>query len=192
MFGTTAPTVKLTTLLLRAHLEGSPASVPQARASHDCDGFTLQEECTATCAERCGAKSSATALTTQICHFDGFSDGDTGLLFTRCVTTTLEQCSDSTVAQTEKFDALDCTNSTVGEIRVRELRCWLRAYFWRQSQSAHACQQERERCLPDWVLACLPGDALLDQHKLCVNWSEQGWRKQHLRRLLSSGLCRRL
>ena len=26
--------------------------------------------------------------------------------------------NDSTVAQTEQFDALDCTNSTVGEIRV--------------------------------------------------------------------------
>ena len=50
--------------------EDSPASVP-ASASHDCDGFTLQGKGTATCAESFGAKSSATALTTQVCHFYG-------------------------------------------------------------------------------------------------------------------------
>ena len=70
------------------------------------------------CRENHGAKSSATALTAQICHFDGYTYAVTGLLFTSCVTTTLWQCSDSTVAQTEKFDARDCTNSTVGETRV--------------------------------------------------------------------------
>ena len=94
--------------------EGSPASVPPARESHVCDGFTLQEECTATCAQSYGAKSSATALTTQVCHLDGFTNADTGLLLPICITTTLWQCSDSTAAQTEKFDALGCTNSTVG------------------------------------------------------------------------------
>ena len=40
------------------------------------------------------------------------------LEFTSCVTTTLLQCSDSTIAQTEKFDALECTNPTVGETCV--------------------------------------------------------------------------
>ena len=83
--------------------------------SHDCDGLALQEECTATCAESCEAKLSATASTTQICHFDGYTYADTGLQFSSCVTTTLLQCSDSTIAQNEKLDALDCTNSTVGE-----------------------------------------------------------------------------
>ena len=94
-------------------------------------------------------------LTAQICHFDGYT----------YVTTTLSQCSDSPIAQTEKFHALDCTNS-IG------LRCWLQACFGRQSQSAHVCQRERERCLPNWVLACLLGDALLDHHKPCANWNE--------------------
>ena len=74
----------------------------------------MQEELAATCAESYEAKSSATALTAQVCHFDGYTYADTGFQFTSCVTTTLSQCSDSTIAQTEKFDALDCTNSTVG------------------------------------------------------------------------------
>ena len=98
--------------------ECSLAFVPPASASHDCDGLTLQEERTATCAERYEAKSSATALTTQICHFDGYTNADTALQFSSCVTTTLLQCSDNPIAQTEKFDALDCTNSTVGETCV--------------------------------------------------------------------------
>ena len=59
-------------------------------------------------------KSSATALTTQICNFDGYTA--TGLLFSSCVTTTLLRCSDSTIAPNEKFDALgwapDGTNWT--------------------------------------------------------------------------------
>ena len=53
------------------------------------------------------------------------------------------------------------------------------------------CQRERERCRVNWVLACLPGDAPLDQHKPWTNWSEQGWSEYHIRRLLSSRLCRR-
>ena len=48
------------------------------------------------------------------------------------------------------------------------------ACFGRQSWSAHVCQRERGRCLSNWVPACLPGDALLDQHKPCANWSERG------------------
>ena len=95
--GTTAPRSKLTSLLLRAH---QSASVPPASASHDCDGVALQEECTDTCTESYEAKSSATTLTTQICHVDGWTYADTGLQFTSCVTTTLLQCSDSTIAQT--------------------------------------------------------------------------------------------
>ena len=53
-------------------------------------------------------------MTAHICHFDGCTNADTGLQFFSCVSTTLSQCSDSSIAQTEKFDALDCTNSTVG------------------------------------------------------------------------------
>ena len=94
--------------------ECSLASVPPASASHDCYGLALQGECTATCAESYEAKTSATALTAEICHFDGCTNADTGLQFSSCVPTTLSQCSDSFIAQTEKFDALDCTNSTVG------------------------------------------------------------------------------
>ena len=77
--------------------ECSLASVPAASASHDCNGLTLQEEGTATCAENYEAKSSATALTARICHFDGHTYADTGLPFPSCVTTTLLQRSDSTV-----------------------------------------------------------------------------------------------
>ena len=77
--------------------------------------LTLQEECIATCAESYEAKSSATALTSQMCHFDGHTYADSGLQFSCCVTTTLSQCSDSPIAQTEKFEALDCTNLTVGK-----------------------------------------------------------------------------
>ena len=102
--GTIARPSKLTILLSRAHqTECSLASVPPASASHDCNGLALQEEGTATFAESYEVKSSATALTTQICNFDGYTD--TGLLFTSCVTTTLLRCSDSTIAQNEKFDA---------------------------------------------------------------------------------------
>ena len=160
-------------LPLTCSSECSLASVSTVTASHDCDGLTLHDECTATCAQSYGTKLGATSLTTPICHFDGYTYADMGLQFTSCVTTTLLPCSDSTVAQAEKFDALDCTNSTVGDLR-RGLRCWLRACFWRQSWSAHVCQRERERCLPNWGPACLPGDALLDQHKPCANWSERG------------------
>ena len=64
-----------------------------------------------------------------------YTYADTGLPFPSCVTTTLLQRSDSTVTQTEKFDALDCTNSTVGETCVVG-RYQLRACFWRHSNSA--------------------------------------------------------
>ena len=47
---------------LSCSTEDSLASVPPASASHDCDGFTLQEEGTATCAKSYEAKSSATTL----------------------------------------------------------------------------------------------------------------------------------
>ena len=97
--GTTAPP-------LTCSSECSLASVPPATASHDCDGLAFKEECTATCAESYEAKSSAAAVTTQICHFDGCNYTDTSLQFPSCVTTTLLQCSDSTAAQNEKFDAL--------------------------------------------------------------------------------------
>ena len=108
---------KINNLPLTCSSECSLASVPPASASHDCDGLVLQEECPATSAESSEAKSSETALTTQIYHFDGHSCADTGLQ-SPCVTTNLLQCSDSTIAQNEKFDALDCTNSTVGETCV--------------------------------------------------------------------------
>ena len=61
--------------------ECSLAFFPPASASHDGDGFTLQEEYTATCAERHWAKLSATALTTQMCHFDGYTFADTANRF---------------------------------------------------------------------------------------------------------------
>ena len=78
-YGTTAPPSKFTILLLRAH----QSAVLPPSPSNDCDGLPLQEECTATCAESYEAKSSATALTTQICHFDGYTFADTGLQFQR-------------------------------------------------------------------------------------------------------------
>ena len=87
-------------------------------------------------------KSSATALTAQICHFDGYTFADTGLQFPSCVTTTLLQCSDSPIAETEKFDALDCTNSTVGG----NLHCGLR--YWLQVSA-------RTRALPVSLDPCL-------------------------------------
>ena len=108
--------LKINNSLFTCSSECSLASVPPAGASHDCNGPTLQEA--ATCAESYEVKSSATALTTQICRIDGYTYADTGLPFPSCVTTTLLQRSVSTVAQTEKFDALDCTNSTVGETCV--------------------------------------------------------------------------
>ena len=110
--------LKITNPPFTCSSECSLASVPPASASHHCNGLTLQEEGIAICAESYEAKSSAKALTTQICHFDGWTYADTVLPFPSCVTTTLLQCSDSTVARTEKFDALDCTNSTVGETCV--------------------------------------------------------------------------
>ena len=116
--GTTVPPSNFNNPPLTCAPECRLASVPPGSASHDCDGLALQEGCTATCAESYEAKSSATALTTQICHFDGYTFADSGLPFSSCVTTTLLQCSDSTIAQTEKFDALDCTSSTVGETCV--------------------------------------------------------------------------
>ena len=82
--------------------EGNLASVPPARASHDFNGLALQEECPATGAESYEAKLRATALTAQIRHSDGYTYAAKGLQFTRCVTTTLLRCSDSTLAQNEK------------------------------------------------------------------------------------------
>ena len=140
---------KVNNLPLTCSSECSLASVPPASASHDCDCLALQEECTANCAESYEAKSSATTLIPQVCHFDGYTNAATGLQFTSCVTTTLSQCCASTLAQTEKFDALDCLHDG--------LRYWLRACFGRQSWSAHVCQPERERCLSNYVPACLPG-----------------------------------
>ena len=92
--------LKIGSSLFTCSSECSLASVPPASASHDCNGLTLQEEGTATCAESYEAKSSATALPTQICHFDGCTYADTGLPFPSCVTTTLLQRSDSTVTET--------------------------------------------------------------------------------------------
>ena len=106
--------LKINNSLFTHSSECSLASVPPACGSHDCNGLVLQEEGTATFAECYEVKSSATALTTQICNFDGYTA--TGLLFSSCVTTTLLRCSDSTIAQNEKFDALgwapDGTNWT--------------------------------------------------------------------------------
>ena len=67
---------------------------------------TSQEECLAPCTESYKAKWRGTALTAK------------GLQFPRCVTTTLLRCSDSTLTQDEKFEALDRTNSKAGEICV--------------------------------------------------------------------------
>ena len=61
--------LKINSPPLSCSSECSLASVPPASVSHDCDGFALQEECTANCAESYEAKSNATALTAQICHF---------------------------------------------------------------------------------------------------------------------------
>ena len=91
--GTTAPPFKINNPPLTCSSECSLASVPPASASHDCDGLALQEDCTANCAESYEAKSSATAVTAQICHFDGYTCADTDLQFPSCVTTTLSQCS---------------------------------------------------------------------------------------------------
>ena len=126
--GTTAPPSKINKSALTCSSECTLASVPPASVSHDCDGLPLQEERTSTCEESYGTKLSATALTAQMCHFDGYTYGDTGLPFPSYVTTTLLQCFDSTVAQAEKFDACDGTNSTVGETCVGSCS-------WRQSKS---------------------------------------------------------
>ena len=95
--------------------EGSLASVSSASARHDCNSLALHDGCPATCAESYEAKWRSTALTTQIHHFDGKPNGAEGLQFPSCVTMTLLQCSDSTIAQNDKFEALDYTNSTAGE-----------------------------------------------------------------------------
>ena len=170
VFGTTAPPLKIYNPPL-----SSPASVPPAKASHVCDGFTLQKECAATCAQSYGAKSSATELTTQMWHFDGFTNADTALLLPICITTTLWQCSDNTVAQTEKFNALDCTNSTVGETRVGS--CAI-GYELASGASLGALtrvsKNESVACLTGSLPACQV-TALLNQHTPRVHWSEQGW-----------------
>ena len=113
--GTSAPPSKLTILHLRAHqsavLPPSHQQVQVAIAT-----VSLCRKNALPLAQRAARPSwSATASTTQICHFDGYTHADTGLQFPSCVTTTLLQCSDSTIAQNEKLDAPDCTNSTVGE-----------------------------------------------------------------------------
>ena len=148
--------------------ECSLASVTPATASHDCDGLPLQEERTATSAEGHGTKLGATTLTTQMCHFDGYTYADTGSQFSSCVTTALLQCSDSTIAQTEKFDALELAR-LASWVALLATSLLLATVFERSR-----VHRERERCLPNWVPACLPGDALLDQHKPCANWSERG------------------
>ena len=86
--------------------EFSLAVVLLASTGLDGDGHAFQEECSATCEESYKAKSSATALTSQICHVDGYTYADAGLQFPSCVTTTLSQCSDSTIAQAKSSTRL--------------------------------------------------------------------------------------
>ena len=66
-------------------LEGACWSVPPVSAGHDCDGlhFAGRMPCHLR-RESYEAKSSATALTTQICHFDGNTYADTGVQFFSC------------------------------------------------------------------------------------------------------------
>ena len=64
------------------------------------------------------AKLRATVLTVQIRYFDGHARAAKALQFPSWITTTLLQCSDGTLVQNGKFDALDGTNSTAGETCV--------------------------------------------------------------------------
>ena len=78
--GTTAPPSKLTILLLGAHQN---VVFPPFHQQVPFTIATVSLCCTAYCAESYEAKSSATALTAQICHFDGYTCADTGLQFTQ-------------------------------------------------------------------------------------------------------------
>ena len=54
-------------------------------------------------------------MTIQPRHFDGHPYAAKGWQFPSCNTKTLLQCSDGTLAQNGKFEALNGTNSTAGE-----------------------------------------------------------------------------
>ena len=124
--GTTAPFPRFT-ILLRATLsaasppsDGSLASVPLARASHDCDGFTLQEEFPATCTKANEAKSKVTASTAQICHFDGCTCADTGWQFPICVTTNVMPVLPASSPRTKSW-----TRPIVQTRRLAGLASWV-------------------------------------------------------------------
>ena len=136
--------------------ECSLASVPPASASHDCNGLTLQEEGTATCAESYEAKSSATALPTQICHFD---DTPTPIRVCRSPVASRRPCCSVLTAP-----SLRPKSSTRLIARTRllaRLASWGAISY--ELVSGDTLTALRERCCR--VLACLPGDALLDEHE---------------------------
>ena len=82
--------------------ECSLAFVPLAGTSQEGDGLAFQEEGTATCTDGYETKSSEIAPTTRTRHLDGYTSVDGGWQFPKWVTTTVLQCSDSTIAQNEK------------------------------------------------------------------------------------------
>ena len=82
--------------------ECSLASVLPASTGQDGDGLAFQEEGTATRTESYEAKSRVIASTTQTCHLDVYAFADTGWQFPICVTTTVLQCSTSTLAPQKK------------------------------------------------------------------------------------------
>ena len=68
--------------------QGGFASVPPARASHDCHSLALQEEFSVIGAQSYEGKLRATVLAIQIRHFDGHTYAAKCLQFPNCVTTT--------------------------------------------------------------------------------------------------------
>ena len=82
--------------------------------TYDGDGLAFQKEGTATCTQGYEAKSRVTVPTARTCHLDDYTSANTVWLFLIGVTTTVSQCSDSTITQNEKLSAPDHTNSTVG------------------------------------------------------------------------------
>ena len=115
----------------------------------------MQEEGTATCAERYEAKSSATALTVQICHFDGYTYADTGLPFFSCVTTTF-CCSVLTAPSLRS----KCSTCLIARTRLLARTCVVGCVGYElasgDSLRALTCVSKHESvaCLTGSLLAC--------------------------------------
>ena len=149
--------------------ECSLASVLQASTSHEGDGLAFQGESTATCTEDHEAKSRVIASTTQTCHLDGYGFG-LAVHHLRHDDRVAVFCQHP--HSNKKLDTPDRTNSTVGGTCVVGCATDPELASGDNFRALVCVLARTTALLSHWVLARLPGDALLNQHKPGTNRNE--------------------